>query len=363
MGQFKCDSIQNKNSENFQCWSCKITFSNKNDESLTFDSQSDLIKHLQSDHLNEMPFRCSICTDLHFDDLDAVKNHVVKHFTNDDFKSEIVFVFACAHCEQIYSDYDTILDHFIQSSACNLNSQSSTKRSRSCDDCNDTYLNETAFKIHMDQHKFLKNHEQSKELGGVIIRKTPIFVKNKTNLFSSLKNINLSVNNKKYCIDALVNSIPRKPEVQLSENSSNRLNDLKTIKNYDSSNLSNSAFVIPRKKDQFPLNNIYKPTTSSTMKLNLYSIQPGKSSLKCESCGYFFDSISVLDAHKQLHNSFNLKRPYKCHLCQVTFSKADQLSRHMIVHQANEQDSVCQICFSSFSRKQDLDRHLLFHSK
>ena len=85
--------------------------------------------------------------------------------------------------------------------------------------------------------------------------------------------------------------------------------------------------------------------------------------LNCDLCGYKFDSIYKLIEHKKLHmNDSNLKRPFKCHLCQVTFAKVDQLSRHMIIHQGSELDHVCVICYSTFSRKQDLDRHMNFHS-
>ena len=99
-------------------------------------------------------------------------------------------------------------------------------------------------------------------------------------------------------------------------------------------------------------------STNSTV-----SNQVSNSNFKCELCGYGFKSLLDLNQHKQTHLGSNSKRPFKCHLCQVTFAKADQLIRHMIVHQASELDSVCQICYSSFSRKQDLDRHMLFHSK
>jgi hypothetical protein len=86
-------------------------------------------------------------------------------------------------------------------------------------------------------------------------------------------------------------------------------------------------------------------------------------SLICEQCGYSFENSFFLNQHKSLHLSDHSKRPHKCHLCQVTFSKSEQLLRHMVVHQANELDYVCKVCYSTFSRKQDLDRHMHFHIK
>ncbi len=370
MDQFKRGSDQSKNNENFECWSCfdKLkTLANENKKRTNFKNQSELVKHLQLEHLNEMPFRCSICTDLHFNDLDTVKSHLLKHLSKDVEKGKNVFVFACLSCEQIYSDYDAILDHFIQSSTtCNLNAQLSANHSYTCDDCGDIYSNEKAFSIHLDQHKFLQKSAPT----GIIIRKTPIFINNKINSNMPIKNVNLSINNKKYSIDALVNSAPKNYNPKLvTSSASNLINELKPQKSGYFSNISNSAFVIPRKKDEITVkeqpnaNFNSKLPASSSVKPISNLIQPEKPKLKCDNCGYFFETIFDLNLHKQLHNSLNIKRPYKCHLCQVTFSKADQLFRHMIVHQASEQDSVCQICFSSFSRKQDLDRHMLFHSK
>lgn len=83
---------------------------------------------------------------------------------------------------------------------------------------------------------------------------------------------------------------------------------------------------------------------------------------KCDYCEHCeFATSSELGEHILLHGSSNVRRPFKCHLCQVTFVKVEQLKRHMIVHQAG--DFVCPTCFSSFSRRQDLDRHSLFHNK
>lgn len=110
-------------------------------------------------------------------------------------------------------------------------------------------------------------------------------------------------------------------------------------------------------------------SSSTTVKIktqpSLPAIQSkrGNSSHICNLCGYSFENGFFLNQHKSLHLSDHIKRPYKCHLCQVTFSKTNQLMRHMIVHQVNELDYMCKLCFSTFSRKQDLDRHMNFHLK
>lgn len=53
--------------------------------------------------------------------------------------------------------------------------------------------------------------------------------------------------------------------------------------------------------------------------------------LKCEYCGYMFKCRTQLDYHKISHASSNPKRPFKCHLCLVTFAKTEQLMRHMVL--------------------------------
>ena len=182
--------------------------------------------------------------------------------------------------------------------------------------------------------------------------------------------------NNRYSIDALVNSLPDQNSTKRQTNSNCKLGGedegsslkIKSEKVHRSPLISNSAFVMPKKQTMpHHLAPFYHATAHFNVEKPAYSSnivqQTLKSSLKCENCGYMFKSLLDLNAHKQLHYSLNAKRPYKCHLCQVTFAKTDQLTRHMIVHQASELDSVCQICFSSFSRKQDLDRHMLFHSK
>ena len=352
MDRFKFENYcRNKNNGLNECWTCF----NNSKTSVLFKTQCDLVKHLRFEHLNEKPFRCSICNDVYFNDLDSVKSHILKHSPNDD-QSKNSFMFACAICEQIYTDFDSILEHFIQSSACNLNAQFSNDQCFTCAYCGDAHLNENVFNVHLDQHKYLLAFEEP----AVIVRKTPIFTNNKANLKSNLKNINLSSNNKKYCIDALLNSKSVKKETKLLENSSSIINQ---FKNTEKTKMSNSAFVIPIKSSQKSEDDKTEKTCRlfSNSIFHYNAIEQTK--LKCDNCGFLFSSILDLNKHKQLHNSMNMKRPYKCHLCQVTFSKVDQLSRHMIVHQATDQDSVCQICYSSFSRKQDLDRHMLFHSK
>lgn len=88
---------------------------------------------------------------------------------------------------------------------------------------------------------------------------------------------------------------------------------------------------------------------------------PKNQSEECDLCGLKFPSRTMCANHKVLHQSSNPKRPYKCHLCIVSFSKANQLLRHMITHQKHGSDFSCEICFSTFSRKQDLERHMNFH--
>ena len=383
------------------CWSC---FQRDADSSMaSFASQTELVKHLQTKHLNEMPYKCSVCSGAYFNDLSLVKAHFMQHHLDvmskeefkdvDDLASKYTFVFACSNCEQIYQTYDSILEHFIKNNVCNLNSQMANSKRHKCSKCSVLFSNQVTFGIHLDQHECARLNESGEEneedgLGDeqnpIIVRKTPIFVKNKAN-------VNMSSNNRQYTIDSIVNSASS----HVNSNSSSKLDgitskikslhekkqDQPDLNSFQNSNLSsfmsafsNSAFSIPI-STSFLLN---QPQTSS---IDLAALQKyaqtyqnfqskpssAKASqpeqLKCELCSYGFRNVGELAQHKQLHVSQNGKQPFKCHLCLLTFAKTDKLVRHMIVHQANESDSVCQLCFSSFSRKQDLDRHMLFHYK
>ena len=386
------------------CWSC---FQHDSlNSSASFTSQTELVKHLQMKHLNEMPYKCSVCSSAYFNDLSLVKTHFMQHhldiMSKDEFKdvedlaSKYTFVFACSNCEQIYQTYDSILEHFIKNNVCNLNSQIANSKRYKCSKCSVLFSNQVTFNIHLDQHECARLNESGEDeddeengLGNeqnpIIVRKTPIFVKNKAN-------VNMSSNNRQYTIESIVNSASN----HVNSNSSSKLDGLTSkikslnekkldqpdLNSFQNSNLSsfmsafscNSAFSIPI-STSFLLN---QPQTSSVdfaalqkyaqTYQNLHSKpslakvnQPEQ--LKCELCSYGFKNVGELAQHKLLHVSQNGKQPFKCHLCLLTFAKTDKLARHMIVHQANESDSVCQLCFSSFSRKQDLDRHMLFHYK
>lgn len=395
-------SIKSNSKSNINhCWQCNLKPGLKS----KFCTQASLIEHLSLVHLNEKSFKCSLCSH-DSTDLDKVKDHLKLNHCNESITKSVSFVFACATCEQIYTNYDSILNHFKQNPECNKDL--SSNELFQCFDCNQTFNSKSAFELHLSQHQFLKNQETDSQ-----------FLTNKTPIFINKNNIKNSYNNRQYSVDSLINSCKnRKPvvntnrideiaskiismkqqQLELEENlfrvnsplkilpNSNNLNllnfsrdHLSTISSSIKNNsiLANSAFVIPdssvlnrlsaslAKSAQQSQNlilqtSLYSPIQSMSLKANSVIMAP---SSKCEYCGYMFKSQFDLDHHKMMHSSLNPKRPFKCHLCMVTFAKADQLTRHMIVHQANEQDFVCKICFSSFSRKQDLDRHMLFHSK
>jgi hypothetical protein len=82
----------------------------------------------------------------------------------------------------------------------------------------------------------------------------------------------------------------------------------------------------------------------------------------CSCCGFDLpDDSGFRNQHFSMHLSVDQKRPYKCHLCHLKFSKPEQVLRHMTVHDTKNPNFLCSICFSTFSRKQDLGRHMSFH--
>ena len=201
MHEFKNENFNESSfRETNQCWSCccqnldlKTLRADKSACHSAFDfaKQTDLVKHLQTKHMHEMPYRCSICANSYFNDLNTAKAHFSKHAIS---SAESTFVFACLICEQIFSEYDMILDHFMQTPSCNLNSQLPVRHSVKCDYCGDIYSNEVAFKIHLEQHKYLLSFDPP----AVVIRKTPIFINNKCNMTTRNVNVNFSANNKRF---------------------------------------------------------------------------------------------------------------------------------------------------------------------
>ncbi|XP_015599982.1 uncharacterized protein LOC107269979 isoform X2 [Cephus cinctus] len=98
--------------------------------------------------------------------------------------------------------------------------------------------------------------------------------------------------------------------------------------------------------------------------------QEGKNFHKCAQCSEQFDSEMLLVMHMQAHEEeaaiaewekrgLNVQQDYICVICDQVFSRQDELSEHLDVHNGNAQ--VCFLCEKPFSTLEDLQKHVESH--
>ncbi|CAF0875378.1 unnamed protein product [Brachionus calyciflorus] len=322
---FKCPSLYNSNSEYLaHIWSCHMNQNSPNcwQCKLKFQRQIDLNEHLKF-HCDEKLFKCSLCLKSKcFDSLESAKEHFKSFHMNNNNLNGYSFELICSNCNETIPNEDYLLTHHNQC----LNKKDLKFK---CFYCDFVFDEQNILEIHLEQHRVYNeklNFQKTYFLDSFL---TQSFRRNK--------------------IDDIALKIISMKEKKQKDSEKEREENL----------IQYSPFLV------YPSNSAFNPPDEKfkNFSLNYFSQQYPLLLNKCDYCGFMFRNSYELEAHKLMHSTSNTKRPFKCHLCLVTFSKLDQLKRHMIVHQVKDQDFVCQICFSSFSRKQDLDRHLLFHSK
>lgn len=327
---------------NFICWKCNCKFS----------SNKSLLVHL-NEHLDEKKFKCLLCSEEKCSEFGTFK-HAKDHYEEFHLKPKFkpLFKLVCSSCNE-YIDESTAVQHFKQCIPTSSNNFF-------CTECNLACYNHQLFELHKIQHNFLKQQASNKSC----LIDSIISHGNANRSLGSLKIDDialkiLSMKQKKLEIEREETLVQYSPFlIDSRQKVSTEKHGIK---------LSNSKLNLPIEFSRYLLEKQWLDdqllTKENLAKFSLGCLSQTNAINQCDLCGFSFRTIFELNSHKYSHLTSNNKRPFRCHLCLVTFSKSDQLKRHMIVHKVKEQDSVCQICFSSFSRKQDLDRHLLFHSK
>jgi hypothetical protein len=408
---WKIHMINEKKPTKFECWSCCLNAQHRNSDnhSYKFKNEIELIKHLRSSHLEELPYKCSMCSDS-FDDLNSTIQHYhQKHLLNkNDLENGLImmrndenenydrinckFVFACSYCEQIYKDHQSITEHFSDNRECNLNSHlllGKTMRLFKCEYCNNEYMNESTLNIHLDQHEYLQNNRFNNHAHlspPAIIKKPSRIFENKNNYNNNIHN---SSNNKSFRIDAIVsnecNSKPASQHQIIQSNNSlsndnnnnnynpnvlNGHNHSSAFRNLKSTLVNSSTINYNNNATQLYLHQKFIIHGKPSFSKHQSSVQPSTSNNNneqrgpiCDLCLYEFRNEIELAMHKHAHIGSEQRRPIRCHLCNIPFAKKELLQRHMYIHLVRDKDFICCICLSTFSRKQDLDRHIQFHRR
>ncbi|KAJ8704926.1 hypothetical protein PYW08_012246 [Mythimna loreyi] len=78
---------------------------------------------------------------------------------------------------------------------------------------------------------------------------------------------------------------------------------------------------------------------------------------KCDVCQCSFTEATLLKKHMRIHKV----KPYKCDVCQRSFGQKSNFERHSKIH-FREKTFICDVCQRSFSRKTSLDEHYRNHT-
>ncbi|XP_065170789.1 zinc finger protein 582-like [Atheta coriaria] len=78
----------------------------------------------------------------------------------------------------------------------------------------------------------------------------------------------------------------------------------------------------------------------------------------CNFCGKAFLTKIGLDVHERIHTG---ERPYECKICGKTFIGSGGVAKHMVVH-TGEKAFTCEYCAKSFNRRSTLRVHIKIHT-
>ncbi|XP_033985904.1 zinc finger and SCAN domain-containing protein 31-like [Trematomus bernacchii] len=81
-------------------------------------------------------------------------------------------------------------------------------------------------------------------------------------------------------------------------------------------------------------------------------------SLKCDTCGMYFQEKSSLDKHLKIHT---IKKTLSCNTCEKIFANKSELIIHTRIH-TGERPYLCQMCGKAFKKNSHLKEHVRIHT-
>ncbi|KAG7202771.1 hypothetical protein KM043_009939 [Ampulex compressa] len=130
----------------------------------------------------------------------------------------------------------------------------------------------------------------------------------------------------------------------------NAIHDPKDLEMYD------SDIVLDSSDEEKILNEFKVDTEADRQSIMLYCLGNRQKYLKCGACMNLYHTKEMLDSHKCKPNVQNTSKPYKCHVCNATFTFEERLKFHMQFHKGAKV-LYCEICKITFGKELKLFYH------
>ncbi|XP_045469998.1 zinc finger protein 37 homolog isoform X2 [Harmonia axyridis] len=268
-----------------------------------FNSEEDLIVHLESSHQNGKRFKCPECNRA-FSYAKTFEMHLQRHKKG---------IFSCEVCLKKFNHASSLIYH--------RNAEHNNGKRFVCSKCNKTFKHRQL----LHRHQLVHTEERPYKCN-----LCSSAFKTKTNLISHNY---IHTGEKNYICSRCGQSFAHKTSLNL----------------HMRWHLGEKPFTCEICDKRF------------SQKGNLMEhlrIHTGEKPFCCEICGRNFTTSSQLKLHTKRHTG---ERPWKCEYCPKTFLHKDSWKEHSRRH-LNEKPFKCEICDKAFTTMYCLKKHMRFHT-